>query len=145
MFLELSNEEKEDLKYISEYGYVFNWEIASSERSKTVACFYDGNLAGLVEYERQPENLLNYLFLIEVAKDYRKTGVAGKCLAYVAKDSMDAGYDGFVVLEPKTVLYNYYICKYGAKPISDKSRKLYFDTEAAKNLINTYLEEEDLR
>jgi GNAT superfamily N-acetyltransferase len=106
-----------------------------------VFCVGNGNIMGAAEYERQPENLFDYLYLIEVAKDYRGTGVAGQLLAYVAQDSLAAGFEGFVVFESKTALYQYYQVKYGAKPLG--GRKLYFDTEAAHHLIKLYLEDEE--
>jgi len=77
------------------------------------------------------------MWLIEIAKNYKGTGIAGTLLAYVAKDSLDAGFDGFIVFETKTALFRYYQEKYGEKPISN--RKLMFDTQASLNLVNKYL------
>lgn len=108
---------------------------------RAVACLHDGDIAGLVELERQPENLLNFLYLIEVAEKYRGTGVAGELLVYVARDSIEQGFEGFVVLEFKTALANYYVEKYGAKFITSDGFRIYFDTEAANNLNQKYLTE----
>jgi hypothetical protein len=139
-FVELNKAEIEDLNSLSAQGYQFDWTKRSSATAKTIAFLTNGDIAGLVEFERQPENRLNYMWLIEVATDYKGTGVAGKLLAIVGKDSIEANFEGFVVFEPKTVLYEYYIKKYRAKPIS--GRKLYFDTEATTWLIREYLEKE---
>ena len=144
MFIELNKEEKESLSDLKQDEFLFDWTRYSSENSITVACVYQGEVSGLVEFERQRLNHFNYLHLIEVAETYKGKGIAGKCLAYVAKDSLEHGFDGFVVFESKTVLFEYYIEKYGAKPISKSSRKLYFDTEASLKLIETYLEEGDV-
>ena len=137
-FVELNDDERKSLFDLAEYGYVFDWTRQSSYKSSTVAALLNGEVAGLVEFERQPEDQLNHLWLIEVATNYRGTGIAGKLLAYVAKDSIEQGFDGFVLNEAKTALHELYITKYGATPIG-KTRLLYFDTEAAQRLIERYL------
>jgi len=35
--------------------------------------------------------------------------MAGTLFAYVAKDSLDAGFEGFVVFDSKTILVNKYL------------------------------------
>jgi predicted N-acetyltransferase YhbS len=137
MLIELSQEEKKQLTDLSEYGYIFDWTAKSSLKSLTVVNSINGDIAGLVEFERQPENLCNYMWLVEVAKNYKGTGIAGQLLAYVGRDSLNFGFEGFVVFETKTALFRYYQRKYGAKPIG--ARKLYFDTDATKKLIDKYL------
>ena len=139
-FIKLTADEINRLHDLSEYGYVFDWTKRSSERSETVAIYHDGFVSGLVEFERRPETLLNYMWLIEVADDFKGANTAGKLLAYVGKDSLEAGFEGFVMFETKTYLYNHYIKAYRAKPVRD--RYLAFDTEATKWLIKTYLNEE---
>jgi len=140
-FVELTREETKDLKPLASQGFVFDWTKKSSQSSITVAFLANGDLAGLVEFERQPENILNYMWLIEVGKDYRGKGIAGKLLAYVGKDSLDAGFEGFVLFESKTALYEYYQVMYRAKPI--KGRLLHFDTETTLWLISEYLQDGD--
>jgi len=139
-FVQLKEEEKKTLTDLAEHGYVFDWATPSAEHTETVSYISNGDIAGLVEYERQPENLCDYLWLIEVADEYKGTGVAGKLLAYVGKDSLEAGFDGFVVLEAKSALFLYFQVKYGAKAIG--GRRLFFDKEATQNLIDSYLEGE---
>jgi GNAT superfamily N-acetyltransferase len=121
-------------------GFEFDWTARSNDQTQTVARVENGQIAGLIEFERIPRNLFDFLHLIEVKPEYRGTDVAGKLLAYVARDSFDHGFEGFVVLEPKTLLYEYYIEKYGAKPLP--GRRLHFDTEASKALIERYLSSE---
>jgi hypothetical protein len=58
-------------------------------------------------------------------------------LPTVAKDSLDAGFEGFVVFDSKTVLIDHYVEKYGARVLF--GNRLYFDTKASKALINKYL------
>lgn len=137
-FVELNDDERKSLSDLAEYGYVFDQTRQSSCKSLTIAALLNGDVAGLVEFERQPEDQLNYMWLIEVARNYKGTGIAGKLLAYVARDSIEQGFGGFVLFETKTALYELYIEKYGAKPIG-RTRRLYFDTEAAQRLIERYL------
>ena len=140
MFVKLDVKDKGALYDLGRQGYQFNWSIASSERSITVAAVYNGDVSGLVEYERQPENLANYMWLIEVSDLYKGTGIAGKLLAYVGKDALEQGFNGFFFFEAKTIYYNHFIKKYGAIPVT--SHRLYFDTKATNNLISKYLEGE---
>ncbi|MDR0501208.1 MAG: hypothetical protein LBG97_08235 [Coriobacteriales bacterium] len=122
-------------------GYEFDWSLRSSAASVTVSNEIDGVIAGLVEFERMPREMFDFMHLIEVHPDYRGTDVAGQLLAFVGQDSLNNGFDGFVVWESKTLLYEYYIVKYGAKPLV--GRRLHFDTAATKQLIKRYLGGED--
>lgn len=141
MFVTLSSDDRKSLMDIADQGFIFDWTQKSSEGSLLVSFISNGDIAGLVEFERQPASLINYLHLIEVATSYRGSGVAGKLLAYVAKDSLEQGFEGFVVFESKTVLIDYYIEKYGAKRVTANGRRLYFDAKAANLLISKYLGE----
>lgn len=134
-FVELNDDERRSLFDLAEYGYVFDWTRQSSYKSSTVAALLNGEVAGLVEFERQPEDQLNHLWLIEVAKNYRGTGIAGKLLAYVARDSIEQGFDGFVLNEAKTTLHELYIAKYGATPIG-KTRLLYKTLQTRKPITS---------
>ncbi|MDR1213324.1 MAG: GNAT family N-acetyltransferase [Propionibacteriaceae bacterium] len=121
-------------------GFEFDWTARSNDQTITVARIENGEIAGLAEFERLPHDLFDFLHLIEVAPEYRGTEVAGKLLAYVARDSFERDFDGFVVFEPKTLLYQYYIEKYGAKPLP--GRRLHFDSLASQVLIERYLGDE---
>jgi hypothetical protein len=142
-FIELGDKEIKSLKKVSGKGYVFDWTKRSSERAKTVSYVSNGDIAGLVEFERQPENILNYMWLIEVADDYKGTGVAGKLLAYVGKDSLEQGFEGFVLFESKSALYEYYQVAYHAKPV--RGRLLHFDTQATQWLIDEFLKGDEIK
>ena len=137
MFKIFDKVEKKNLIELNIKGFIFNWSEISSARAVTVSKIVNGEIAGLVEFERQPENLCNHMWLIEVQENYQGTGIAGKLLAYVGRDSLEAGFEGFVVFETKTALYRYYQDKYGAKPLD--GRRLFFDTIATKNLVDKYL------
>jgi hypothetical protein len=118
-------------------GYIFDWSKQASFYSITVGLEENSKFVGLVEYERDNENKFNYIHLIEAKEDFHGKGVAGKLLAYVGLDSIKTEYEGFVVFESKTLLYDYYVEHYGAKPLG--GRRLYFDTETTKKLIRKYL------
>ncbi|MDR3106619.1 MAG: hypothetical protein LBU05_00225 [Bifidobacteriaceae bacterium] len=118
-------------------GFEFDWATRSNDQTITVARTDRDGIVGLIEFERLPHDLFDFLHLIEVASEYRGTEVAGQLLAYVARDSFEQGFEGFVVFEPKTLLYQYYIEKYGAKPLP--GRRLYFDCQASQALIGRYL------
>jgi len=137
MFLELKKEQKKRLFDLNEEGYLFNWCLNSSPTSQTIAKIVNDEIAGLIEFERQPHNLLNFIHLIEVAKKYRGKAIAGKLLAFVGKDALAQGFDGFMLLESKTSTYKLYQLKYGAKPV--RGMFLQFDTNATLALIEKYL------
>ena len=124
-----------ELIEMGEFG--FDWSSKSSANAHTVSILNKGDIIGLVEYERRPAELANYMFLIEVAKSYRGSTVAGKLLAYVAKDSLLQGFGGFFFFEAKDALMRYYIDRYGAKIA--RNRTLFFDEEASQALIDEYL------
>jgi len=139
-FIEFTIEETSRFESKEEYDY--DWTKRSSPISIVVGNIRDGDIVGLVEFERQQRTLYNYMWLIEVSQSYRGGSVAGELLAYVGRDSLQQGFDGFYFFEAKSCLYEYYQIRYGAKP-SD-GRRLFFDTEAIKNLISRYLLEERL-
>jgi len=100
----------------------------------------------------QPQNKCNavaylvaflvVIYLIEAApqnvgRNKKILDVTGVLFAYVARDSLEAGFDGFVAFHSKTILVNHYIRKYGAKVI--RGDQLMFDTHASLRLIREYL------
>jgi hypothetical protein len=136
-FNKFTEKEIKGFSELNKYGYVFDWSKQSSKSSITVGLLINGDISGLVEFERRADSLYNYMWLIEVADNYKGTTVAGKLMAYVGRDSLEQGFEGFVLFEPKTALYDYYIEKYGAKPLT--GRNLVFDTVATKELIRKFL------
>jgi len=126
------------LKDLDLKAFEFDWMRKSSEASIICGATIDAELVELIEFEPDVTSLYNFMYLIEVIPAYRGTNVAGELLAFIGRDSLERGFDGFVVWESKTVYYQYYIDKYGAKPITN--RRLYFDEEATRRLIRVYLE-----
>ena len=119
-------------------AFEFDWTRKSSDNSLIYGATVENKLAGLIEFEPDVKSLHNFMHLIEVIPDFRGMEVAGELLAFIGRDSLERGFDGFVFWESKSVYYQYYIDKYGAKPITN--RRLYFDEEATRRLIRVYLE-----
>ena len=136
-FIEFAVAERQEFGALAEAGFVFDWTGSSSTRSLVVGTIHDGDISGLVEFEHRPEGRYSFLWLIEVADKYKGGSVAGELLAYVGRDSLVQGFEGFVLLEAKTKLFHYFQLKYGAKPA--RGRYLFFDTEATHRLIARYL------
>jgi hypothetical protein len=123
-------------------GWKFDWDKSMGAISQKIAYLENEKIQGLVEFEEVPSSLYNIIFRIELApenigKNRKIDNVAGTLFAYVAKDSLDAGFEGFVVFDSKTVLIDHYVEKYGAQVLF--GNRLYFDTEASKALIRRYL------
>ncbi|MDR1453418.1 MAG: hypothetical protein LBJ25_05545 [Candidatus Margulisbacteria bacterium] len=123
-------------------GWKFDWEKSFGAVSQKIAFFDKNAIQGLAEFEEVPSSRYNIIYRIELApenigKNRKIENVAGMLFAYVAKDSLDAGFDGFVVFDSKTILKDHYVNKYGAKILYGD--RLYFDTKASRNLVNRYL------
>ena len=129
-------------KHLKKDGWKFDWEKSLGAVSQKIAYFDKDTIQGLVEFEEVPSSLYNIIYRIELApenigKNKEIDNVAGTLFAYVAKDSLDIGFDGFVVFDSKTILKDHYVRKYGAKILYGD--RLYFDTKASKALVNKYL------
>jgi len=132
-------------KQLKKDGWNFDWDKSFGAISQKIAYLENENIQGLVEFEEVPSSLYNIIYRIELApenigKNKKIDNIAGTLFAYVAKDSLDAGFEGFVVFDSKTLLIDHYVEKYGAKVLF--GNRLYFDTEASKALINKFLKGE---
>jgi hypothetical protein len=134
--------DKATARQMSRDGWLFDWSISSSAISLKVAYQSGDTVQGLIEFERVPSSMYDFVYLIETApwnqgKDRFLEDVAGTLFAYVAKDSLSAGFEGFVVFDSKTVLVDHYVNKYGAKVVA--GNRMVFDTAASIRLIREYL------
>ena len=82
-----------------------------------------------------------YVHLIESATHNREDprmfiNVARLLIAFAGKRSIDIGADGFLALEPKTQLYDYYVDRYKAYPVG--GRKLGIAGPVTKYWIGVY-------
>jgi hypothetical protein len=58
--------------------------------------------------------------------------------ATACKESLDAGFDGYVIFIAKTKLISHYIRTLEAQLLDPKRRKMVIKTEAAIKLVSTY-------
>ena len=138
MFHSIPDNQLGSLKELIANGqFGFDWSVKSSVNAQTVGILAGGHIVGLVEFERRPTELANYMFLLEVGKAYRGGVVAGKLLAYVAQDSLVQGFGGFFFFEAKDALIRYYMDRFGAKIA--RNRTLFFDEQAAQGLVREFL------
>ncbi|MDR1798209.1 MAG: hypothetical protein LBR44_12395 [Clostridiales Family XIII bacterium] len=136
----------EKAKLLKARGWAFDWSDGATDlitdNSILKALLIDDEIEGLIEYEIVARDLYVFAHKLEIdpqnrGENKRHEGVAGVLLAYVAKESFNAGCDGFVVFISKSKLFEYYQNQYGAKPLG--GLKLHFDTAASEKLIHDYL------
>jgi hypothetical protein len=123
-------------------GWQFDWSISAGASAQKVGYLVGDRLQGLIQFERVPQSRFNFVYLIEAApwnrgNEREISDVVGVLFATVARDSLDAGFDGFVAFRSKTVLRAHYVTKYGARVLYDD--QLYFDTAASLKLVAEYL------
>lgn len=104
----------------------------------------DKAIQGLIAFKPVPEDQAYFADLIEsnpanIGRNGRYDGIGGYLLATVAKQSFNAGYEGYVYFDAKTRLIDYYASEFGAKYAGDQ--RMYIDTIAAQALIDKYLKE----
>jgi len=134
----------DDLKELtSKNRWRFDWKIEFSDKDRKVCKLITKTepdiIQGLVSFEKS-EGFV-YLHLIEnssinIGSSKKYIGVAGNLVAYVCKMSVDYGYEGIVVFEPKTALIPHYEQTLGAVLISNRRMAIF--EEEAKVLINMY-------
>ena len=94
-----------------------------------IALKIDGGVADIDIVESAPNN---------IGHTGEYTGVGGHLFAIACKVSVEAGCDGYVAFTAKNKLIEHYKETLGAKVIS--GQRMYIDENAAKILINKYLE-----
>ena len=134
----------EDLKGVhNKNGWRFDWKIEFSDKNrqvcKLITTIEPNIIQGLVSFEKNVGFM--YLHLIEnsfinIGSNKKYIGVAGNLIAYVCKTSVEFGYEGVVVFEPKTALIPHYEKTLGAVLIGNRRMAIF--EENAKMLINTY-------
>lgn len=101
----------------------------SSEVQGRISLKIDGGVADVDIVESNPYN---------VGKQGRYIGVGGHLFAIACQCSLEAGCDGYVVFTSKTNLVMHYKEKLNAQII--KGNRMYIDENAARILINQYIE-----
>jgi hypothetical protein len=114
----------------------FDW-TTKLQKSFVVGKFIDGRLAGLIAFRRVPEDLSNYVDLLEVAKPFRHRHIASKLLAIVMLDSQhQPNFGGFVQLTTKfNGVENFYFHLHGDL----FGNKFFFYEDVSQSLVKQYL------
>ncbi|MFK8165539.1 MAG: hypothetical protein AB8H12_24035 [Lewinella sp.] len=138
---------KADYKWIKDSSnFKFDWKVeAENEVYKIFLLDSDEEILGLMSLVDHPEEYRVHLNLIETSGDQRgnvKTidNIAGCLLAFACQVAFNRGYLGFLSLQPKTELINFYQDKYGFRQFG---RLLAVEGTSAKFLIQNYLFDEE--
>ena len=134
---------KEDWKKIKQQSDQFDFDWMK-ERKHTVyqLKLIDNNtLLGLVAIIDIPKEYRLHIQLIEntrsnTGKKKEYDFIAGCLIAHVCRLAFSKNYEGFVSLEPKTVLEKLYKERYGFK---EMGKLLYIELENSTALIKKYL------
>ena len=137
----------QDLKRIRrEKKFGFSWSASDDCELYKLELATNGEILGLMAIRDKPEPGFRYieLVLIEVnksntgrSKQYRN--IAGILIAYACREAFSKGYDGHVILKPKTVLWNHYVATYGFVPITKWQLAVAY--ENSQSLVKKYLNE----
>jgi len=121
--------------------FQFDWIKEKKHKVYQLRLTANNTPLGLVSIIDIPKEFRVHVNLIETSKP--NTGkkkeydfIAGCLIAYACKLSLSKGYDGFVSLEPKTVLEKLYKEKYGFK---EMGLLLYTYAANSTALIKKYL------
>ena len=135
---------KADLRGVTKKnGWRFDWELELAKTNRQVYKLVTekepGAIQGLVSFKNEEDHI--HMNLIEnapanIGKGKKYVGVAGNLIAYGCKLSMEAGFNGFVAFEPKTVLRDYYHDVLGAMYIG--RHKMAFVDKVAKTYVDKY-------
>ncbi len=136
---------KKDLPKISrKKGWKFDWkeELQNNDKKsvmKLVMLEEPDSVQGLISFKKEA----GYYFmrLIEAApfnvgNNKQFKGVAGNMIAYVCKESLEAGFEGVVSFRPKTALIEHYKSRFGARMISGIEMAIF--EKEAKILVDLY-------
>ena len=126
-------------------GWRFDWylELAKGLGVYKLTVSGDDIIQGLIAAKSDLRNSAFYVDLIESNPD--NVGLNGRyklvgpiLIAEICSLSMETGFDGYVYLEAKSQLIDYYEHAYGAERIGNSSM-MYIGTVAAQSLIDRYL------
>lgn len=146
--------------FLSTKDWQTNWTSVDAESlPNKVALHRSDNeeLLGLMSYEKQESALAVEIIYIESAghsnanllhitgEKKKYIGIARALIAYAAKVSVDAGYDGVLIFKAKTdELRDYYMKEFGALPVGryDPYRMAIWE-DAAAEILAGYKEGEE--
>lgn len=137
---------EEDLAWTQKSSeFSFDWSTEKAyEIYKIFLVEDDRKILGIMSLIDRPDEYRIHLNLLEVSKSNqgRKKEIdyiAGCLIAFAVENAFKRGYYGFVSLEPKTILIDYYRQKYG---FSQYGRYLGIEGPTSQLLIEKYLDDE---
>ncbi|THH35627.1 hypothetical protein [Neolewinella litorea] len=125
--------------------FQFDWTVEKANEVYKISLVDEAaTVLGVMSLTDVPEEFRIHLNLIEVADTQRgkkKTidNVAGCLIAFACRLAFARGYLGFVSLQPKTKLIQYYQAAYGFRQYG---RLLGIEQDGAISLIQKYREDE---
>jgi hypothetical protein len=138
--------QKDDLKHIKKVtGWNFDWTAESNMKDRKVykLTIRDNPkiIQGLASISNYSDHF--YIHLVESApfnmgKSKLYEGVPGNLFAFTCKQSIDAGYQGFVSFQSKTKLIEHYEMSLGAIHVG--GHKMVIFPQAAMKLTQKYFQ-----
>lgn len=139
--------EDEDWEIISKSGeFEFNWTLEKKYMVHKIRLTLEKEILGLVSIEDIPKELRLHIRLIENGISNRGKNktydfVAGCLIAFTCNLAFEKDYEGFVSLQPKTLLINHYKEKYG---FNDMGMMLYIQLHQSEKLVKKFLHNEEI-
>lgn len=138
--------EKKDFdRVLKKNGWQFNWKLErEKEVFKLVPIQSPNEILGLMAITEEVESRYIRINLLEaspgnIGKGKKYDRIIGCLLAFACVISIERGYNGFVGLIPKTVLWDHYRKKYGLVAFW---KQLGTSPLTANLLINKYIHDE---
>ncbi|MDR6805324.1 hypothetical protein J2Y45_002367 [Dyadobacter sp. BE34] len=116
----ISRLSRKEVMLISSKQFHFDWSKETRFEVYALRIERSREILGLVSIDYQPANSAVEIRLIANASEHtgkqkRYSRIAGSVFAFVCLKSIEAGFDGFVYLRPKTKIIDHYRSVYGFK------------------------------
>ena len=139
----ISRLSRKEIMLINKKQFHFDWSREILFEVYALRIDRSKEILGIESIYYQPMNHAIEIRLIANAKEHTGTTkrydrIAGSLIAFTCLKSLDAGYDGFVFLRPKTKIIDLYRVKYGFRYTGFSMISEEFNTRL---LINQYYED----
>lgn len=139
----ISRLSRKEIMLINKKQFHFDWSKETQFEVFALKIERSKEILGIVSIDYQPANRAIEIRLIANAKEHTGTRkrydrIAGSLIAFACLKSLDAGYDGFVFLRPKTKIIDLYRVKYGFRYTGFSMISEEFNTRL---IINQYYED----
>lgn len=114
----ISRLSRKEVMLISKKRFHFDWSKETLFEVYALKIERSREILGIVSIHYQPANCAIEIRLIanaieQTGKRKRYSRIAGSLFAFVCLKSIEAGFDGFVYLRPKTKIIDHYRSEYG--------------------------------